>query len=50
MCEASTVLEKSQLGACKVVKLQNVSIESGTSLHTIQEKALFSGFTQLARI
>ena len=43
MCETSTVSEKSQIGACKIVTLQKFSVESGTSMHTIQENALFSG-------
>ena len=43
VCETSTVSEKSQIGACKIVTLQKFSVESGTSMHTIQENALFSG-------
>ena len=42
VCETSTVSEKSQIGACKIVTLQKFSVESGTSMHTIQENALFS--------
>ena len=42
MYETSTVSEKSQIGACKIVTSQKFSVESGTFMHTIQENALFS--------